>query len=388
MSLSLTDQRLDAFYEITSDSAVPFEERLQRLLAFGCGIFGLATGILARIRDDHYEIVAVVPDGGELKVGSRLPLGDTYCSQTVRSEHPIGFSRASGTAWERHPCYRSFRLESYLGTQVRVGGRPWGTLSFASPAPMPRDFDAADRGFIKLLAQWIGFGTDWIRLNRQTVRAQAADLSRAMIGAIDEGVICIDTAAPHRVCFVNPLAETLLGLREDAAIGRPLADLVELLPDPGCCCRGIDDWARCPQHGDFEAMLCTAGRPEGFPAALSFAPVALDGDALTVVTLRDIGRSRQTEEKLRLSDKVFEYSAEAIVITDADACILAVNPAFTWLTGYRPDEAIGRTPRILKSGRHDDAFYAGMWQALIRNGHWEGELWDRRKDGTEYPKWL
>lgn len=388
MSLSLTDRRLDAFYEITSDSAASYEERLQRLLGFGCEIFGLATGILARIRDEHYEIVAVAPGGGQLKVGSRLPLADTYCSSTVRSEHPVGFARASGTAWERHGGFLNLRFEAYLGTQVRVGGRPWGTLSFSSRAPMPRDFDAADRGFIKLLAQWIGFGTDWLKLNQQTARAYAADLSRAMIGAIDEGVICIDTTPPHRICFVNPLAERLLGLTENAAIGRPLADLIELLPDPGSCCRGINDWTHCPQHGEFEAMLRTAGRPEGFPAALSFAPVALDGDALTVLTLRDIGKSRQTEEKLRLSDKVFEYSAEAIVITDADARILAVNPAFTWLTGYRPDEAIGQTPRILKSGRHDDAFYATMWQALLANGHWEGELWDRRKDGTEYPKWL
>ena len=217
---------------------------------------------------------------------------------------------------------------------------------------------------------------------------RTSELARALIRAIAEGVIGFEADAPFRVRFANPEAERLLGVTEAEAIGRPLAALIELRPEADACCRSIDDWPRCPAGGEAEATLRTAARPGGFPAALTFSPVAEDGEHLAVLTLRDIALRRQTEEKLRLSDKVFEYSAEAIVITDAAGRILAVNPAFTWLTGYRPDEAIGETPRILKSGRHDDAFYAAMWQGLLDGGHWEGELWDRRKDGSHYPKWL
>ncbi|OHC64164.1 MAG: hypothetical protein A2045_02135 [Rhodocyclales bacterium GWA2_65_20] len=218
--------------------------------------------------------------------------------------------------------------------------------------------------------------------------AAASELSRALIHAIAEGVIGFEARPPYRVRFANPHAEQLLGMAEAEAGGRPLGTLIELQADRSACCASIDDWRLCPEGGEFEAWLCTAARPEGFPAALAFSPVAQDGEALAVLTLRDIGARRLAEEKLRLSDKVFEYSAEAIVITDTAGRILAVNPAFTWLTGYRPDEAIGATPRILKSGRHEDGFYAAMWQALLDDGHWEGELWDRRKDGSHYPKWL
>ncbi|KAB2928396.1 MAG: EAL domain-containing protein [Dechloromonas sp.] len=95
----------------------------------------------------------------------------------------------------------------------------------------------------------------------------------------------------------------------------------------------------------------------------------------------------QYAQRLRLSDKVFEYSSEAIMVTDAEAKIINVNPAFTWLTGYRADEVIGRTPHILSSGRHDPAFYEDMWRRLMQEGQWTGEIWDRRKDGSIYPKW-
>jgi len=228
------------------------------------------------------------------------------------------------------------------------------------------------------------------RLDEATAHAQANRVSRALIRAIAEGVIGFDEAAPHRIRYVNPHAERLLGVSEAAATGRPLGDFIELAAAhaDGRCCRSLADWPVCPDGGEFETTVRTPARPEGFSAELAFMPVAEDGGGLAVLTLRDITGRRETEETLRLSNKVFEFCAEAIVITDPDARILAVNPAFTWLTGYRPDEAIGNTPRILKSGRHDDQFYGDMWQALVSDGYWQGELWDRRKDGSEYPKWL
>ena len=86
--------------------------------------------------------------------------------------------------------------------------------------------------------------------------------------------------------------------------------------------------------------------------------------------------------------RAFEQNREAVVITDRDNCIVAVNPAFTQLTGYPADEVIGKNPRILASGNVGPDFYARMWHALNQNDHWEGEIWDKRKNGTTYPKWL
>lgn len=107
-----------------------------------------------------------------------------------------------------------------------------------------------------------------------------------------------------------------------------------------------------------------------------------------VVQVVDLSTARERENKLRLYGELFEHSNEAILITDRDNRIVAVNPAFTRITGYGAEEVLGRNPRFLSSGRRDRAFYRRMWQALQRTGHWEGEIVNRRKDGREYHEWL
>lgn len=97
---------------------------------------------------------------------------------------------------------------------------------------------------------------------------------------------------------------------------------------------------------------------------------------------------RENAANLELSARVFENSGESIVITDANECILSVNRAFTEVTGYLPEDVIGQTPRLLSAGRHDSNFYQKMWQTLEQDGHWQGEIWDKRKNGEIYPKWL
>jgi diguanylate cyclase (GGDEF)-like protein/PAS domain S-box-containing protein len=104
-------------------------------------------------------------------------------------------------------------------------------------------------------------------------------------------------------------------------------------------------------------------------------------------TVQDITDGKLTEIELRIAAAAFE-SQEAMMVTDADNVILRVNRAFVEVTGYTPAEVVGRTPRLLQSGRHDANFYREMWETIIRTGAWQGEVWDRRKDGTVYPKWL
>jgi|GEM_PF-337776 len=105
-------------------------------------------------------------------------------------------------------------------------------------------------------------------------------------------------------------------------------------------------------------------------------------------TVLDITERRTVEERLRLLAQVFEYSIQGIVITDPEMHILEVNPAFTQITGYPPEEALGRTPELLSSGWHDTNFYAGMFAALRESGIWQGEVWDRRRDGALYVEYL
>ena len=97
---------------------------------------------------------------------------------------------------------------------------------------------------------------------------------------------------------------------------------------------------------------------------------------------------RETVVGLRRLEAVFRSTRDGVVITDLSSRIIAVNPAFTEITGYAESEVLGKNPRILQSGYHDAEFYRAMWQELERTGYWAGELWNRRRDGTVYPEWL
>ncbi|HRX70867.1 MAG: EAL domain-containing protein [Candidatus Competibacteraceae bacterium] len=101
----------------------------------------------------------------------------------------------------------------------------------------------------------------------------------------------------------------------------------------------------------------------------------------------DITPRKQAEEQLRQAARVFDNTMEGVMITDASEKITAVNRAFTKITGYEEAEVIGKSPRIFKSGRQDAQFYEAMWSSIQTTGHWQGEVWNRRKDGEIYPQW-
>ena len=93
-------------------------------------------------------------------------------------------------------------------------------------------------------------------------------------------------------------------------------------------------------------------------------------------------------EALRINAAILATTRDAVIVTDLAPGILAVNPAFTEITGYAAAEVLGKNPSILKSGRHDRAFYQAMWASLRETGYWQGEIWNRRKDGEIYPELL
>ncbi len=125
-----------------------------------------------------------------------------------------------------------------------------------------------------------------------------------------------------------------------------------------------------------------------FPVEIRLSCLELNGQRLLPALARDISERVQAEEKLRQAAVVFDNAQEGVMVTDRNARILAVNPAFCEITGYDEAEVLGETPAKFKSGRHDTAFYQAMWRALSETGRWQGEVWDRRSDGEVYPKWL
>ncbi|HCY83573.1 MAG TPA: hypothetical protein DHV36_00395 [Desulfobacteraceae bacterium] len=101
----------------------------------------------------------------------------------------------------------------------------------------------------------------------------------------------------------------------------------------------------------------------------------------------DINERMQFESRLKLNQKAFDEAIEGVVVTDSEGRILSTNKAFTTITGYSAEEALGQNPRILKSDHHEPEFYKGLWDSLINNEVWRGEIWNRRKNGEAYPQW-
>lgn len=194
-----------------------------------------------------------------------------------------------------------------------------------------------------------------------------------------------------RYLYVSPACRTLLGIGSEVLLGRSAYDFI---------------------HPEDHAMLAAqqrAGLETGVSAPLPTLRYRLrradgtyiwvettsrqrraeaDGAPTLVATTRDMTERREAEDRLRQSARAFENSAEGVTVADPDGNIVSVNRAFTEITGYSEAEVLGRNPRILQSGRHDRAFYEGMWASLGSVGRWCGELWNKRKNGEIYPEWM
>ena len=124
-----------------------------------------------------------------------------------------------------------------------------------------------------------------------------------------------------------------------------------------------------------------------FPVEVTTARLDLGDGPLLFNAARDITERKKADEDLRIAARAFE-SQVGMLITDAELRILRCNQAFCRITGYTAEEVIGQQPTLLQSGRHDQQFYADMWAAINRHGAWQGEIWNKRKNGEIYPQLL
>ncbi|MEW5722344.1 MAG: EAL domain-containing protein [Thermodesulfobacteriota bacterium] len=161
----------------------------------------------------------------------------------------------------------------------------------------------------------------------------------------------------------------------------------------------LDQW-NCPVGGRLPATWrepversLSLGALSGYEVEVgervfSFMVVPISETESVYLFGQDVTERKKHEEQLLLMAGVFENTIEGIFITDAQGDIQTVNPAFTTITGYSGEEAVGRNPRLLKSGRHEPEFYRAMWEELLATGRWRGQVWNRRKSGEAYPQWL
>jgi diguanylate cyclase (GGDEF)-like protein/PAS domain S-box-containing protein len=193
------------------------------------------------------------------------------------------------------------------------------------------------------------------------------------ISTVDDGVY-VD---------VNDAYEQVFGYRRERVLGRSALDLgawVDALERRDLVRRLEQD--RIVQ--DFDASIRRADG-EIRIARMSGGMLELNGKRCVILVVRDVTRQKEQEEAVRLAARVFESTAEGILITDPRSRIVAVNQAFTELTGYTEVEVRGRQPSLLGSGRHDRRFFEEMWEGINHTGRWHGEVWNRTQAGEVRP---
>ena len=231
---------------------------------------------------------------------------------------------------------------------------------------------------------WIGYQRDIT--NRKLTEAELHEKESQYRAAIDtaaDGFWLVDMQG--RLLEANDAYGRLSGYSREELIGMSVPEL-DAIDNSQLVNARIEEIIRSGGYLEFDTVH---KKKDGnlWPVHISATYSPLSGGRCFVFSA-DLTEHQKAEESLRLAAMVYENSSEAILVTDADNLIIAVNPAFEQMTGYTAEEVRGKNPRIFKSGRHDRAFYHSMWQALNTDGYWHGEVWDKRKNGDEYIKLL
>ncbi len=282
---------------------------------------------------------------------------------------------------------------SSLALPLRLDGTVIGALNI-----LATEADAFGANVVELLSEAAGDLAYGIAMQRAEIAHEKtqADLQRLerqntlILDSVGEGIYGLDLEG--RATFINPAGAALLQSTAAEIIGQRLHDLhhhtrADGTPYPR---------EQCPVYATLHDGLVhrvvdeVFWRKDGtsFPVEYVSSPMRDERDDLAgaVVRFSDITERKAAEEQLRKLSLAVEQSPESIVITNLDAEIEYVNEAFVRSTGYSREEVIGRNPRFLQSGKTPPATYAAMWDALTHGRPWKGEVYNRRKDGSDYVK--
>ncbi len=224
---------------------------------------------------------------------------------------------------------------------------------------------------------------------REALRDGAARINTIVNNVVD-GIVTVDEDGT--IESINQSAERMFGYRAGQVLGCQFVVLLEERCG-NAYLRQRRGGAAVPVIHTFFCDECEGGlgrRQDGsiFPIELAISQVTVKGRRLLIHIVRDVTERNQADQKLRLAASVFENATEGIVVTDMDGTIQSVNPAYMTITQYRAQELLGQNPRLLQSGKQDEEFYQRMWASIRGSGHWQGEIWNRRKDGEIFPQWL
>ncbi|APU32487.1 histidine kinase [Ectopseudomonas alcaliphila JAB1] len=405
---------LRALNEIAALPNLTRTEQLRQALRLGAEHFGMPLGIISRIEGEQYKVLVQVSPDDALSDGQLFELGDTYCSLALQQNDVLAIAHMADSPHRRHPCYRQFALESYIGTAVRVGGKPFGTLAFANPERRRQPFDDADREFLGLFARWVGAILERQQQER-AVRAARAYLQAVLDSAT--GVSIIATDAGGTISLFNSGAERLLGYSTEEMIGLQTPAMFHLADEIQTRAAELSEVAGHPLES-FEVLVHNArgGDPETRQWTYRHKDGSLRQVNLTVSAMfdessqingflgiaSDISELQQATRALQKSESRFRglvANLPGVVYrcaNDADWSMRYISDEIANLSGYPASDFIDNQVRSFSSIVHPDdlAITYRIGEAIARQERFEltyrlrhadgHNVWVREKGRGEY----
>jgi nitrogen fixation negative regulator NifL len=339
---------------------------LERASGFAVCVIALHDAARGRLRFKGARRAPFVDADGDLEVG----LDESLSGVVVRTGRPLVWTDADPPL-RLHERLRALGVRVFVGVPMTVDGVVIGAVAFADPEPRPVAASFVD--FATDIADHVALLTERARA-LEALRASERHLHAVFDAAVD-AMILIDEEG--RYIAANPAAAALIGLPVAELLTHRAGDFAV----PGTDVEGI---VTALKGGRLRTAEWRLLRPDGNVRDIesSITPNILPGRHLSL--LRDVTDRKRADTERRVRAAALTAAANGIVITDAEGRIEWVNPEFTRMTGYTLEEMHGQTPRLLKSGQHDDAFYAALWATIRRGRVWRGEMTNRRKDGTLY----
>ena len=355
-------------FDAASDPSMSLSEKLERMLVIGCEGLGYELGIVSRVDGSRYEVVAArAPADMQIGRGAVFELGGTFCRDVLGESTPIGFDSAADPHWAGHPAHRSFAIEAYIGTCIRVCGRVYGTLNFSNRASRNSPADDATRRVIAQLAHWIGS-----ELEREELTAELRASDERMRGVMDtslDGIMVFESVrdtdggiVDFRWLHVNPAAAAMVHRDAKELCGRRFLEIL-----PGVRTDGLFDAYRrvvesgepyvtehCYSHKFIDSWFSISARKLGDGFVVSFSDIS---------ALRKAKHDAEhAKDELQL---ILDNVPSMVWYKDPESRVLRVNAAVANAMGLPKEDIEGRTTWSLHP-READAYCRADREAMAR----------------------
>ncbi|MBJ7313027.1 EAL domain-containing protein [Rugamonas sp. CCM 8940] len=343
-------------------------------------------------REERFRTIVTQVPGAVFRFRPDGPID--FISDAI--EHIAGFSaaqfmRGTSHSWAKLICPEDRKRQRHCVSQAVRDGQPYaieyrivdasGTERWVSENGQPQPHEAGGP------APWIdGIIADISERKHNEMRIAALLAEQSAI--LDNVMFGVMFVRKRHIVSVNRRCEELFGYPPGSMVGASTAIVFPNTFDYEAA--GARQYPTLAS-GEYFSEERHYRRQDGTLFWCLVSGCAIDqsrADEGSIWVYADVTARKEAEEKLLLSATVIEHIADGVVVLDAAGTIVAVNPAFSQITGYAEQEAIGKDRTLTRSGRHDEAFYEQMWNEQMTSGFWRGEIWNQRKNGELYLEWL